>query len=140
MTNPKLRQSLHPFLSEALYDLNTRFRPDLSIVDGLVCLEGPGPVAGKPIQKNIVAASYDPLAVDVVAAKLIGENPRNVPHLKYALNHGFEDSEKAVLVGDKNALSSCPEFDFITDNVYRRWRFYLFRQKWLTKLRAKLGR
>lgn len=140
MTNPKVRQNLHPLLSETLYDLNTRFRPDACIIDGLTCLEGPGPVAGKPKKMNLIAASYDPLAIDVVAAKLIGEDPRKVPHLKYALNHGFKDSEKAVLVGEKDALSSCAKFDFIPDNVYRRWRFYLFRQKWLTKLRRTLGR
>jgi uncharacterized protein (DUF362 family)/sugar phosphate isomerase/epimerase len=140
MTNPKMRQSLHPFLSEALYDLNTRFRPNLCLIDGLKCLEGPGPVAGKPKEMNIIAASYDPLAIDVVATKLIGENPRNVPHLKYALNHGFEDSENAVLVGETDAFSNCAKFDFIPDNVYRRWRFYLFRQKWLTRIRKTLGR
>lgn len=140
ITNPQTRQSLHPFLSEALYDLNTRFRPNLCLIDGLKCLEGPGPVAGKPKEMNIIAASYDPLAIDVVATKLIGENPRNVPHLKYALNHGFEDSENAVLVGETDAFSNCAKFDFIPDNVYRRWRFYLFRQKWRTRIRKTLGR
>jgi uncharacterized protein (DUF362 family) len=139
LAKPKIRQTLHPFISEVLFDLNTKFRPELSLIDGITGLEGPGPVAGKPKQMNLIICSLDPISADVVGAEIIGDNPNGVPHIKYALKHGYSGSGKVSVVGEDIA-SVKNRFNFTTDDVYRRWRLSLLRTKWLTKLKDFLRR
>jgi len=61
----------------------------LTIIDGIFALEkGPGPT-GKAYRKDLLVASRDPLACDVVGAALMGYPAGEVPHLKYfAGRHG----------------------------------------------------
>lgn len=62
----------------------------LTIIDGVYTLaKGPGPT-GNAYRKNIIVASKDPLACDVVGAALMGYNAGEVEHLKYyAGRHGL---------------------------------------------------
>jgi len=63
-------------------------RPSLTILDGIFGLEK-GPYAGSnAVRMNAIAASRDPLSLDIVGAELGGYNPGNIPHLKeYALRN-----------------------------------------------------
>lgn len=55
----------------------------LTIIDGVFTLaKGPGPT-GNAYRKNIIVASRDPLACDVVGAALMGYDAGEVEHLKY---------------------------------------------------------
>jgi uncharacterized protein (DUF362 family)/Pyruvate/2-oxoacid:ferredoxin oxidoreductase delta subunit len=45
-------------------------KPTLNIVDGIVAMEGDGPGSGEPLQMGILLAGANPVAVDVVAARL----------------------------------------------------------------------
>lgn len=61
----------------------------LTIIDGIFTLEkGPGPT-GKAHRKDLLIASRDPLACDVVGAAIMGYDAVEVPSLKYfAERHG----------------------------------------------------
>jgi uncharacterized protein (DUF362 family) len=61
--------------------------PDLCLVDGLIAHEGPGPVSGLPRVMRLIVAGTDAAATDHVCARLMGMNPRNIPHLKLAARH-----------------------------------------------------
>jgi len=116
----ELREQFHPFLSEMLFDLNRIFPTNLGIVDGITALEGSGPIEGKPKKMNLIICSKNPLSADIATIKIMGENPRRVPHVKYALTHGFEDSEKITFMGEKNTV--CDDaFQFM--NPLRHWWF-----------------
>ena len=105
------KATYHPFLSEVIAALNLIIRPDLSIIDGIVAMEGLGPTAGDPKRLGIILASFDPVAVDSVAAQIAGLSPAGVPHLsrsrevgigKYAvdseiLGDGLEDLRGALV-------------------------------------------
>ncbi|MFZ5647662.1 MAG: DUF362 domain-containing protein [Bacillota bacterium] len=55
----------------------------LTIIDGIFALaQGPG-ITGKAVRKDILAASRDVLACDVVGAALLGHHAADVPHLKF---------------------------------------------------------
>ncbi len=71
-------------LEEAIVDVAAAVRPDLAIVDGIVGMEGNGPISGTPIASNVLVFGNDPVATDVVAAKLMGFDPTRVPHLAEA--------------------------------------------------------
>lgn len=117
-----VRPYLHPFLTEILYDVNTVFWPDLSIIDGIVSLEGPGPIEGTPKPLNKIICSKNPLSADIVGAKIAGINHNNIPHLKYALKHGYKDAKDISLLGDVQEGAKFSQFRFITGFQYFLYR------------------
>jgi len=127
--NRPLRIKLHPFISEVLFDLNSMFYPDLTIIDGLTALEGNGPITGKPKKMNLVICSKNPLSADIVTAKIMGENPKRVPHIKYALTHGFKDAENLSSTLEPDMIYGKNKFEFVNEKDYLRLRFLLFRKK-----------
>ena len=50
-------------------------KPALNIVDGIVAMEGNGPGGGDPLAFGVLLAGVNPVAVDVIAARLAGIPP-----------------------------------------------------------------
>ncbi|HKL26983.1 MAG TPA: DUF362 domain-containing protein [Desulfuromonadales bacterium] len=63
------------FFAAMLLELADQVKPALSIVDGVVAMEGEGPGSGTPVPVGALLAGPDPLAVDTVAAELLGLPP-----------------------------------------------------------------
>ena len=97
------RSKYHPYLSEVLADLNDLYRADLYIVDADWALEGKGPSEGEPRKVGVILCGKDPVATDIVAAKLMGFNPLSVPHIKYCMKNlsGVKDINEVKTVGDE---------------------------------------
>ena len=66
------------FFALMLLELAEEIRPALTIVDGVLAMEGDGPGSGDPIQLGVLLAGVEPLAVDVVAAELTGLAPESI--------------------------------------------------------------
>ncbi len=62
--------------------------PDLSIIDGIYSMDKNGPHHGRKRHTNIVIGSDDMLQADSLAAYLIGYEPEDIPHLKFAQEFG----------------------------------------------------
>lgn len=62
-------------LFEAVIDLMSAVKPQLAVVDAIICQEGVGPVFGKPVEMNLIVAGKDLVAVDSTCAQLIGYEP-----------------------------------------------------------------
>ena len=58
--------------------------PVLSVVDGIVGMEGNGPMFGSPVQHGLLAVGSDAVAVDVVCAQLMGFALEEIAHLSVA--------------------------------------------------------
>ncbi|MBU1088176.1 MAG: DUF362 domain-containing protein [Candidatus Omnitrophica bacterium] len=58
--------------------------PNLSIIDGVLAMQGEGPSGGDPYKLGLVIASADAVAADSVVAKIIGLKPFSVPSIKLA--------------------------------------------------------
>ena len=97
----RMKARYHPFLPDIIAALNLLLRPDLSIIDGLIAMEGLGPTGGEPKKLGLIVAGFDPVAVDSVVAQIAGFSPREIPHLLRSRNMGVgkfpDDSE---LLGD----------------------------------------
>lgn len=93
----KLKVVYHPHLTEAIYDLVKVRPPDLCLVDGLIAHEGPGPVGGIPRLMRLIIGGNDAVATDHVCARLMGKNPRSVPHLRLAVEHHLGTSLYEVM-------------------------------------------
>jgi uncharacterized protein (DUF362 family) len=68
--------------------------PVLSIIDGIIGMEGNGPLDGKPVQHGLLAVGRDPLAVDIICTQLMGFSIDAIPHLSGAAQAGIGQAEK----------------------------------------------
>jgi len=56
----------------------------LGVVDGIVGMEGDGPLFGTPVPHGVMAVSADPVALDLTCAQLMGFSSKEVDHLQLA--------------------------------------------------------
>ena len=73
-------------------DLVSYHPPDYAVIGAIWGMEGRGPhisQGGKPIRVNMVVAGKDPVAVDAVAATIMGFNPWDIEHLRNSAAKGF---------------------------------------------------
>jgi uncharacterized protein (DUF362 family) len=71
-------------LNNAVIDFNMTRAPDYAIVDGVVGLEGDGPVRGTPIDVGVVVMGANAPAVDATGARIMGFDPARVAYLQRA--------------------------------------------------------
>jgi len=55
-----------------------------SVVDGIIGMDGNGPMQGNPVNSGVVLVGCDPVAVDAVAATLMGFDWRKLPTIREA--------------------------------------------------------
>jgi ferredoxin len=70
-------------------DLEEVIKPHFHIMDGIMALEGPGPGNGYPKKVNVLLASVNPLALDIIASRIVGYSPLEIPTNKIALERGL---------------------------------------------------
>ena len=84
-----------------LIDIDEFLKPSLSVVDGVVGMEGNGPTQGSARRIGIIAASGSPYDLDSVCADVIGLGPDRVPTLQLALERGLgKKLEDIEICGD----------------------------------------
>ena len=76
-------------LHQAIVDLNKIVKPDLTVVDGVLSMEGNGPSFGKPVATNLIIAGFDPVAVDSTVCRIMGIDPSEVVHVRLAAEQGL---------------------------------------------------
>jgi len=71
-------------IDNSIVDLVATVRPGLTIVDGIVGMEGDGPIMGTPRAYGVVAMSRDLVAADATCARVIGFDAAKLPYLEAA--------------------------------------------------------
>jgi len=104
------RHWTHPVIHETLVDLlmiqKRIHRGVFAVMDGTFAGDGPGPRCMIPHVKNVILASADQVAIDAVAAKLMGFDPlRDVKFIRLAHERGLGcgDPREIEIVGDVDA-------------------------------------
>ncbi len=104
------RHWTHPVIHETLVDLlmiQRRIHRGLfCVMDGTFAGDGPGPRCMEPYVKNVLLASADPVAIDAVAAKLMGFSPLDdvkTIRIAHDMGLGVGDPRKIEIVGDTDA-------------------------------------
>jgi uncharacterized protein (DUF362 family) len=71
-------------IPESILDIVAAVRPSLAIIDGVVGMQGDGPIMGDAVHSGVVVVSRDPVAADVTGARLMGMDPEKVGYLMEA--------------------------------------------------------
>ena len=88
-------------INEAIVDVSAAVHPHLQIVDGIVGMQGNGPIQGTPMPAGLLVFGADPVATDVTAARLMGFDPARVPSIAGATRFlGQGDPERIDQVGE----------------------------------------
>ncbi|WP_430882605.1 DUF362 domain-containing protein [Fusibacter sp. JL216-2] len=91
----------------ALLDLFTTVAPTINIMDGIVGMEGNGPANGKPVRSNMLLASTNGLALDIVAMSQIGIGVRDVGYIEKGLKRKMAPRPSEIeIIGDQVPLVS----------------------------------
>ena len=91
------RRAMHTFgIDQSIVDMNLGIKPDLNIVDGSVGQDGEGPLYGDKADLQVLVAGRNSLAVDLACCQLVGVKPRDIPHLKLALEQMGKPSWEIV--------------------------------------------
>jgi uncharacterized protein (DUF362 family) len=96
-------------ITRSLLDLNATIPPNFSIVDGIVGMEGNGPLQGTPKPCGVLVLGQDPVAVDATCARIMGLVPERIEYLARAshlLGHIREDLIQQV--GEKVSAVQAP--------------------------------
>ncbi len=102
----KYRHYTHTWIHDTLVDLlaiQKEIHPGLfAVMDGTTAGNGPGPRLMEPAVKNLILASADQVAVDAVAARLMGFDPLQIRYIRTAHEQGLGvgDPRQIELVGD----------------------------------------
>jgi signal transduction histidine kinase len=83
-----------------LIDLYQIIQPSLTLLDGIVGMEGNGPGSGDPIQLELILASRDPLSLDQVVCDLLGISRKSLLTNRVAFEQGIGKDEIDV-VGER---------------------------------------
>ena len=105
------RHWTHPVIHETLIDLlmiQKRIHKGIfAVMDGTFAGDGPGPRCMIPHVKNVILASADQVAIDAVAAKLMGLDPLGIRFIRLAheMGLGCGDPREIEIVGDVEAAN-----------------------------------
>src|SRR5689334_15376752 len=112
------RHWTHPVIHETLVDLlmiqKKIHRGVFAVMDGTFAGDGPGPRCMVPHVKNVLLASADQVAIDAIAAKLMGMDPMRdlrFVRLAHELGLGVGDPRDIEIVGDLDAAAENWHFD-----------------------------
>ncbi len=96
------RERFHVDLSRKIAQLHTLIGCRLHLMDAVVAMEGNGPKSGSPKEVGLILASRDPVALDAVAAHLMGFDPQEIDHIQECARRGLgiADLNEIERIGD----------------------------------------
>jgi uncharacterized protein (DUF362 family) len=127
----EVRHYAHKYIHEVLVDLVTmqkELHPAVfAVMDGTVCGDGAGPRTMVPKVKNYLLASADSVAIDAIAAKMMGFDPMSIPYLRMCHERGLGTAkpEEIDVVGED---ISGVDFGFRTRRSFVIWGDQMLRK------------
>jgi uncharacterized protein (DUF362 family) len=133
----EVRHYAHKYIHEVMVDLvmmQKEIHPGVfAVMDGTVAGDGAGPRTMIPRVKNLILAASDSVAIDAIAARLMGFDPLSIPFLRMAHERGLgiADPKQIELVGDDVSMEN---FGFQTRKSLVIWGDQMIRKGFLRPL------
>ena len=137
----EVRHYAHKYIHEVLVDLmimQKELHPGIfTVMDGTVCGDGAGPRTMVPKIKNYILAGGDSVAIDAVAAKMMGFTPMDIPYIRicHEMGLGIGDLDEIEVVGED---ISNVNFGFNTKRSLVIWGDQMLRKGFLRFLEKPL--
>ncbi len=124
---------LHKHLDPLLATLHRVLRPRLSVMDGIIGMEGRGPANGKPRRMDVVLASEDSVALDATAMRLVGLEPQRSRHVVLTAQEGLGRIEARDIEVDGDFERYATQFEpAVLDKAIAAMN-YMSRYRWFVK-------
>jgi len=137
----QVRHYAHKYIHEVLVDLvimQKQLHPGIfAVMDATVCGDGAGPRTMLPKIKNFILASADSVAIDAIAAKMMGYNPMEIPYIRMCneMGLGTGDPDNIEILGED---ISDVNFGFTTKRSLVIWGDQMLRKGFLRFLEKPL--
>jgi len=86
-------------ISKVIVDINTVIKPNLTVIDGFVAMEGKGPTNGSPVNMDLIIVGKDPVATDATGARIMGIDPHEISHIRTAHQKGLGNIDDIEILG-----------------------------------------
>lgn len=106
-------------IPECIADLHNLFPKHFGLVDGIVGMEGNGPIQGSAKFAGVIAGSRDMVALDATCCRIMGIDPARVKYLQLSARHGQLDAANVEQSGE--TLASV-QTDFELFGEFKDWR------------------
>ncbi|MBS1857896.1 MAG: DUF362 domain-containing protein [Acidobacteria bacterium] len=107
-------------IEQSIVDLHHAFPRHMAIVDGIVGMEGNGPIQGTPKAAGVLVAGRDPVAVDATCCRIMGIDPLRVGYLKLAVQSGGSLAGHDIEQTGEHIASVATPFELIPEFGYLR--------------------
>ena len=87
-------------IDKSIVELNRIFRRNFAIVDGIVGMEGNGPIQGTPKHAGVIVMGPDLVAVDATCCRIMSIEPARIHYLESAAGLGNLKAERIDLRGE----------------------------------------
>jgi len=123
---------LHPYLPEVFYRLYSILKPQLTIMDARVGIEGNGPTKGRPVKMDLILTGNDALATDITSTQIM-ELDWKQSYLNYiAKKASFQ--EKAMIVQGLQIDEVKRKFEPPRVDLPVKAQMKIYQHEYLTKL------
>ena len=124
---------LHPYLSEVFYNLYAILKPQLTVMDARVAVEGNGPTKGKSVKMDLILTSNDALATDLIASKIMGLRLKEISYLSYiAKRTGL--TEQAISLNGLKVSEVQRNFERPKIDLPVKAQMEIYKHEYLTKV------
>ena len=98
---------------ELLIEIFRFLNPALTIIDGVMAMDGAGPIRGRTRPLCWLIGGTEPIACETVCCKLVNIKPEELPIIKTArqMGLGYCDPEKIKILGDTFPENVCMDFE-----------------------------
>ena len=102
-------------IPESIADLHSLFPRHFAIVDGIVGMDGNGPIQGQAKPAGVIVAGRDPVAVDATCCRIMQIDPLRIAYLRMAARSGAPLAEANIRqIGETIARVASP-FELIPE-------------------------
>ncbi len=124
---------VHKYLDPLLVTLHRVFHPALSVMDGIIAMEGRGPANGKPRRLDVILASRDAVALDATGMRLIGLEPDRSRHVVLTAAAGLGRMQPNQIEVDGDWAQYATQFEPAIRDKAIAAMDYMTRYRWFVK-------
>ncbi|MGA1995060.1 MAG: DUF362 domain-containing protein [Bryobacteraceae bacterium] len=102
-------------IHESIADLHSVYRRQFAMVDGVVGMEGNGPIQGGAKPVGVLVAGRDPVAVDATCCRIMKIDPLRVAYLRMAAQSGAPLAEANIRQTGETVAGVATPFELIPE-------------------------